>query len=83
MQMLGEPAIALGGLLAILHRIIDSLRRNGIVKEEARLLPIKLTRSQVDSGPYDKPDSVDIDTEQEYRFTELGIDFLQACRTPR
>jgi hypothetical protein len=65
-----------------LHRIIDILRRNGIIKETTVLLPVRIRQSQVERGPYNDADTLDIETEQEYRLTELGVDFVRACRAP-
>jgi hypothetical protein len=65
-----------------LHRMVDTLRRNGIVKEATLPLPVKISKSQIETGSYEQ-ETLDIDTEQEYTLTQLGIDFIRACRAPQ
>jgi Abortive infection alpha len=61
---------------------IDILIRNGILRESTEPEPIELSRIASRFDPNRLPRSVDVTAKTQYNITELGTQFVRACRAP-
>jgi len=68
--------------LAEFAATIDILMRNGVLRESTTPEPIDLSKIAADINQNRMPRSLKVPATTQYHLTELGVQFVSACRSP-